>query len=236
MVTSQTLRTFFYEYQTFANTNLPVLSRSITRFFTQGLEILNSLKATAWIVSKNTAAAPKEQWLQAFSSCENSNDDYSGRNSHCWWHMVVRSSNTHDDLFLRDKNKWQIVSIEEMSSKLISPTVSMASCHSPVLVGVECCHHPQEAATAFLVWNMTRLRTQLAKFLLSKTACSQETTMKASLICAAQRFHTKANQRRRKLTCIQFGKQQKKGKKKEVRRGEIDGKASLYDRWLLGDG
>lgn len=117
MVTSQTLRTFFYEYQTFADTNLPVLSRSITRFFTQGLEILNSLKATAWIVSKNTAAAPKEQWHQAFSSCENSNDDYSGRNFHCWWHMVVRSSNTHDDLFLRDKNKWQIVSIEEMSSK-----------------------------------------------------------------------------------------------------------------------
>lgn len=47
MVTSQPLRTFFYEYQTFADTNLPVLSRSITRFFTQGLEILNSLKATA---------------------------------------------------------------------------------------------------------------------------------------------------------------------------------------------
>lgn len=81
---------------------------------------------------------------------------------------------------------------------LISPTDSMASCQSPVLVGVECYHHPQEAATAFLVWNMTRLRTQLAKFLLSKTACSQETTTKASLIGASQCFHAKANQTRRK--------------------------------------
>lgn len=97
---------------------------------------------------------------------------------------------------------------------LVSPTVTMASCQSPVLVGVECCHHPQEAATAFLVWNMTRLRTQLAKFLLSKTACSQETTMKASLIGAAQHFHTKANQRRRKLTCIQFREATKERKKK----------------------
>ena len=61
MVTSQILRPFLSEYQTLANTNLPLLPRCITGFFTQGLEMENSLIATTWIVNKNIAAALKEQ-------------------------------------------------------------------------------------------------------------------------------------------------------------------------------
>lgn len=42
------------------------------KFFTQGLEMQNSLIATSWIVNKNIAAAVKKQCHEALSSQEDS--------------------------------------------------------------------------------------------------------------------------------------------------------------------
>lgn len=102
MVTSQMLRPFLSEYQTLANTNLPLLPRCVIGFFTQGLEMQNSLIATTWIVNKNIAAALKEEWHQALSCWEGTDHDCSGRNPHCWRYTAVRSSNTNNDFFLRN--------------------------------------------------------------------------------------------------------------------------------------
>lgn len=54
------LRPFLSKYQTLTNTNLPLMPRCIIGFFTQGLEMHNSLIATTCIVNKNIAAALKK--------------------------------------------------------------------------------------------------------------------------------------------------------------------------------
>lgn len=66
------LRPFLSEYQTLTNTNLPLQPTRMIKFFTQGLEMQNSLIATSWIVNKNIAAAVKKQCHEALSSQEDS--------------------------------------------------------------------------------------------------------------------------------------------------------------------